>query len=79
MLTYVVSVQIADFGMARDVADDNYYIIKGGKIPIKWTPPEVSQFYSMWELSSDGSRVCSTSQNMYFASSVFNLLSDLHQ
>ena len=27
--------------MARDVADDSYYIIKGGKIPVKWTPPEV--------------------------------------
>ena len=42
MLTCIVFIQIADFGMARDVADDSYYIIKGGKIPIKWTPPEVS-------------------------------------
>ena len=28
--------------MARDVSDDTYYIIDGGKIPIKWTAPEVS-------------------------------------
>jgi len=27
--------------MARDVSDDTYYIIGGGKIPIKWTAPEV--------------------------------------
>ena len=33
--------QIADFGMARDVADDTYYITSGGKIPVKWTAPEV--------------------------------------
>ena len=33
--------QIADFGMARDVADDTYYFTKGGKIPLKWTAPEV--------------------------------------
>ena len=33
--------QIADFGMARDVADDNYYVTTGGKIPVRWTSPEV--------------------------------------
>ena len=27
--------------MARDVADDTYYITGGGKIPVKWTAPEV--------------------------------------
>ena len=35
--------QIADFGMARDVGDDNYYITSGGKIPLKWTSLEVSE------------------------------------
>ena len=34
--------QIADFGMARDVSDDTYYMSSGGKIPLKWTAPEVS-------------------------------------
>ena len=35
--------QISDFGMARDLADDTYYTVqsKGGKIPVKWTAPEV--------------------------------------
>ena len=27
--------------MARDVGDDIYYIATGGKIPLKWTAPEV--------------------------------------
>ena len=34
--------QIADFGMSRDIIDVDYYITAGGKIPIKWTAPEVS-------------------------------------
>ena len=43
---YVISnsfrpTQIADFGMARDVADDNYYVTTGGKIPLRWTSIEV--------------------------------------
>ena len=29
--------------MARDVADDNYYVTTGGKIPLKWTSPEVNK------------------------------------
>ena len=39
------TLQIADFGMARDVSDDTYYITGGGKIPVKWTAPEVWIFY----------------------------------
>ena len=35
-------VQIADFGMSRDLQDENYYISHAKKIPIKWTAPEVS-------------------------------------
>ena len=27
--------------MARDVTDDTYYVSSGGKIPVKWTAPEV--------------------------------------
>ena len=33
--------KIADFGMSRDLLDENYYITSGGKIPVKWTAPEV--------------------------------------
>ena len=28
--------------MSRDLDDDKYYITSGGKIPVKWTAPEVS-------------------------------------
>ena len=27
--------------MSRDLLDENYYITSGGKIPVKWTAPEV--------------------------------------
>ena len=33
--------QLSDFGMSRDVEDENYYVSKGGKVPVKWTAPEV--------------------------------------
>ena len=44
-------VQIGDFGMARDLMNENYYIpkAKGGKIPIRWTAPEVAIYsYSLF-------------------------------
>ena len=34
-------VQIADFGMSRDLINDYYYIMSGEMIPVKWTAPEV--------------------------------------
>ena len=34
--------QISDFGMSRNLMDENYYISHGGKVPVKWTAPEVS-------------------------------------
>ena len=33
--------QIADFGMSRDLAHQDYYVTSGGRIPLKWTAPEV--------------------------------------
>ena len=27
--------------MSRDVMDENFYVSKGGKVPVKWTAPEV--------------------------------------
>ena len=43
--------QIADFGMSRDLADETYYISSGGKIPVKWTAPEVWFIYSVGQFS----------------------------
>ena len=37
--------QIADFGMSRDLMDETYYITHGQQIPVKWTAPEVQSNY----------------------------------
>ena len=29
--------------MSRDLMDENYYVSHGGKVPVKWTAPEVSR------------------------------------
>jgi len=41
-------VQVADFGMSRDLEDENYYISHGGKIPVKWSAPEVGVCEFVW-------------------------------
>ena len=28
--------------MSRDLSDKNYYVSHGGKVPVKWTAPEVT-------------------------------------
>ena len=33
--------QVADFGMSRDLQNETYYISNAKKIPMKWTAPEV--------------------------------------
>ena len=40
-INYFSCMQIADSGMSRDLEDDSCYIVSGGKIPVKWTAPEV--------------------------------------
>ena len=45
-------IQIADFGMSRDLADENYYVSHGGKIPVKWTAPEAIN-YKKYSTASD--------------------------
>ena len=44
--------QIADFGMCRDLEEDYYYKRKGGRIPLKWTAPEAI-FYKKYTTKSD--------------------------
>ena len=41
---FPTSHQISDFGMSRDVEDENYYVSSGGKVPVKWTAPEVHHY-----------------------------------
>ena len=38
----IISLQIGDFGMARDITDASFYMSSGGLIPVRWTAPEVS-------------------------------------
>jgi len=40
-----IFLQIADFGMARDMTNEDYYVASGGKMPVKWTAPEVVYIY----------------------------------
>ena len=37
--------QIAGFGMSRNLMDETYYISHGQQIPVKWTAPEVQRNY----------------------------------
>ena len=48
---FLIYYKIADFGMSRDLSDENYYISKAKKIPIKWTAPEVSGWVKGWSSS----------------------------
>ena len=36
--------QISDFGMSRDLQAENYYVTRGGDIPVKWTAPETLNY-----------------------------------
>ena len=47
-----VFLQISDFGMSRDLMDTNYYVSHGGKVPVKWTAPEVRS------VCLHGDRIC---------------------
>ena len=41
LLLDLILLQIANFGMSRELMDEDCYISYGGKIPVKWTAPEV--------------------------------------
>jgi fyn-related kinase len=45
-------VKIADFGLARVIADDEYCAREGAKFPIKWTAPEAALF-NRFSIKSD--------------------------
>jgi tRNA A-37 threonylcarbamoyl transferase component Bud32 len=36
--------KISDFGMSRDLQAENYYVTRGGDIPVKWTAPETLNY-----------------------------------
>ena len=52
-LRFFFQCQVADFGMSRDLADENYYVSQGrDKIPVKWTAPEAIH-YKKYSTASD--------------------------
>ena len=45
--------KITDFGMSRDLADENYYVANNrDAIPVKWTAPE-ALYYKKYSTASD--------------------------
>ena len=48
----LLNLQIGDFGMARNLIEDDYYTSQGGKIPLKWTAPE-ALVYRKYSTASD--------------------------
>ena len=52
LTTTFFAFQVADFGLARYVIDDQYTSNGGAKFPIKWSPPEVLN-YTRFSSKSD--------------------------
>lgn len=48
----VIKTQIADFGLSRDLQDEDYYVSHGGLVPVRWTAPEAIQ-YRKYSTASD--------------------------
>ena len=46
------TLQIADFGLSRDLQNEDYYVSHGGRIPVKWTAPEALT-YRKYSTASD--------------------------
>ena len=47
-----VILQIADFGLSRNLDEENYYFSHGGMVPVKWTAPEAIS-YKKYSTASD--------------------------
>ena len=53
LISHSISCKIGDFGLARGASDeDEYYLSKGGLIPVKWTAPEAI-LYKKYSEKSD--------------------------
>ena len=81
--------QVSDFGLSRDLQDDDYYIAHGGLIPVRWTAPEAlkkrkystaSDVWSygvvLFEIWSLGSRPFGTLTNEQVHSKKINAVQD---
>ena len=57
--------QISDFGLSRDLENESYYISHGGKIPVKWTSPEVCTYGQFVSIEANHKYTTVTSMFMY--------------
>ena len=53
--------------MSRDILDENYYITSGGKIPVKWTAPEVCVFKILLKIETYIFRRQYTTGNIHYS------------
>ena len=44
--------QVGDFGLSREIANTEYYVSRGGVVPVRWTAPEAI-FYRKYSSASD--------------------------
>ena len=51
-INVIIKKQIADFGLSRDLRNEDYYVAQGGLVPVRWTAPEALQ-YSKYSTASD--------------------------
>ena len=52
LYTNLKRIQISDFGLSRDLHDEDYYVAQGGLVPVRWTAPEALE-YSKYSAASD--------------------------
>lgn len=53
MILQICRIQIIDFGLSRELEEENYYVSrKGAMIPVKWTAPEALN-YRKYSTASD--------------------------
>ena len=50
--------QIADFGLSRNLQNEEYYRSHGGKVPVKWTAPEAINYHKYSSASDVWSYGC---------------------
>lgn len=47
-----IVLQVGDFGLSRELANTDYYVSRGGVVPVRWTAPEAI-FYRKYSSASD--------------------------
>ena len=51
-MVYLHNHKIADFGLSRDLQNEDYYVARSGLVPVRWTAPEALE-YGKYSTASD--------------------------